>query len=111
VTNNQENTMTAMNKYLVTIGNTEDRRGHRHDCAQVAVTFEVEAPDEKGAVDIVKSIAEAGPIQASVVGPRPTVFKGPKGAPRAGVAITLALNVSMIQVRTVEVHDDKRSAS
>lgn len=94
--------MTAMNKYLVTIGNTQDRRGHRHDCAQVAVTFEVDAPSESAAVDIVKRVAAAEPLRATLVGPQ---VKG------CGVAITLALNPAMIQVRTVEVYDDKRSAS
>ncbi len=44
--------------YLVTVGNLTERKGHRADCAQVAVVFDVVARSKDHAVQLVKEAAE-----------------------------------------------------
>jgi len=46
-----------MRKYKVTLGNIEERPGHRHDCAQIELAVHVRAPDAAGALAAVVVLA------------------------------------------------------
>ena len=48
-----------MNTYKVTLGNIEERPGHRHDCAQIELAVHVRAPTAAGALAAVVEMAKA----------------------------------------------------
>jgi hypothetical protein len=51
-----------MSQFTVTLGNVELRPGHRHDCAQLELAVTVTADDKGAALDSVRELAAAGPI-------------------------------------------------
>ncbi len=46
--------MSAVNVYTITVGNTEVRKGHRANCAQCLIEFDVAARSTEEAVRVVK---------------------------------------------------------
>ena len=41
-------------QFEITLGNTETRKGHRRDCAQLEATFRIEADTEAAAVEVLE---------------------------------------------------------
>lgn len=56
-----------MKRFRITLGNTEHRPGHRHDCAQVSLVFLVEATSVEDALSQLRVLAEK-PHEAGLPG-------------------------------------------
>ena len=49
-------------EYTITLGNVEQRSGHRRDCAQVVVTIDVTADSREEAVEKLRELVSGGAL-------------------------------------------------
>ena len=82
-----------MSKFTVTLGNVELRPGHRHDCAQVELTVDLNADDQGAALERLRAIARRGTIYIP--------GDGPDGGGQ--YAMTLTINPDTLGARSVRV--------